>query len=794
MGNRNQCEKRSSRFRRRCLVGVLGLATWAFASTVCTESISHAQVIDQKIETKKAVDEIDPMIGTITKRNEADFYGLGKTFPGATTPFGMVQLSPDTITGGDNASGYNYLHDSIEGFSLCHLSGTGWYGEMGNFLAMPTTGPLEVNRDQARSTFNHDNERASAGYYSVQLDRYDVTAELTATRRAGMYRFTFPRSDSARIQVDLARRIGMKSRWLENSRQRVEFVDNQTVRGWMDCPHTDGGWGQGAGKVSYRLYFFARLSEPCLRKGIWDKHDVAAGVSKYEGANTGFFVEFRTNKREQVTMKVGISLVDLDGAQNNLDAEIAGWDFDKIHQLARQQWQNALSAVEYQGGSAKDRTVMATSLYHSFMEPRSIVDVDGRYRGADDTIRKSDRFQYRTVFSGWDAFRSHFPLLTIVRPDVIHDEINSWIELADTTDRDYLPRWEMLHSYSGCMLGNPAVSVVLDAYAKGIRSFDVTRAYVLCKNSVHRFGNQPHGYTPDSLSHTVEYAYSDWCVGRFAELLGRTDESEEYYHRSLAYANIWDPSVKWMRAKNVAGDWLAWSKKTDYGQGCVESNPYQQAWFVPHDIQGLMDLMNEDPGTAEDFFTSELVGFFEQAPEDLAWNDFYNHPNEPCHHVAFLFNYVGKPWLTQKWTRKICDVAYGLGPYGLGGNEDLGQMSAWYVLAAAGLYPVCPGDGIYQLTSPVFDEVTFKLDQRYASGSTFRIVAHHNSPENIYIQSAKLNNQQLDRAWIAHNEIASGGILEFEMGPRPNRTWGAPPPLSNVPKTIKQHLSPDRVE
>ncbi len=734
------------------------------------------------------VNAIDPMIGTITKRTDADFYGLGKTFPGAATPFGMVQLSPDTITGGDNASGYNFLHDSIEGFSVCHLSGTGWYGEMGNFLVMPTVGQLEVDRDRARSKFSHDNERASAGYYSVQLDRYDVRVELTATQHAGMFRFTFPRHAKSRIQVDLARRIGMKSRWLKHSRQFVEFVDEQTVRGWMDCPHTDGGWGQGAGKVSYRLHYYARISKPLIKRGVWDRLKVIPAVAEYEGANTGFYGEFETAADEQVLMKVGVSYVDMAGAQRNLEREIEGWSFEEVHHSARESWQQALRLVDFKGGSAKQRTVMATSLYHCFMEPRSIVDSDGRYRAADGTIRTADGYQFRTVFSGWDAFRSHFPLLTIIRPDVIHDAINSWLELAESTGRDYLPRWEMLHSYSGCMLGNPAVSVILDAYEKDIRSYDVDRAYELCVNSVERFGNHPHGFAPGSLSHTVEYAYSDWCVGRFAELLGKHQDSEKYYRRSLSYVNIWDPSVRWMRARDNEGAWIDWSKKTNYGQGCVESNPYQQAWFVPHDVQGLIDLMGEE------FFEAELKAFFDNTPEDLAWNDYYNHPNEPCHHVAFMFNYLGKPWLTQKWTRKICDVAYGLGPYGLGGNEDLGQMSAWFVSAAAGLHPVCPGDGMYQLTSPVFDEIVFKLDPQFYSGKTFKIVARHNSPENVYIQSALLNNRPLQRSWIAHNEIARGGTLEFVMGSTPNREWGTPPPLSNVPQAIERESKVSNAE
>ncbi len=721
------------------------------------------------------VDLIDPLIGTITLRTPDDFYGLGKTFPGATTPFGMVQISPDTITGGDNAPGYSYLHNTIEGFSLVHLSGTGWYGEFGNFLVMPTTGPLQPNRDLAKSEFSHDNETARAGYYSVLLDRYQTQVELTATQRTGFYRFTFPDGEAPRVQVDLARRIGMKSRWLEHSRQRVEFVGDRAVRGWMDCPHTDGGWGQGAGGVSYQLYYYAEFSRAPKSVGVWDREEVHREVREYEGTNSGLFVEFAPDESPELLMKVGLSFVDADGAKANLLAENPGWDFDEVARNARQSWADALSLVEFQGGSERDRIIMATALYHAFMDPRSIVDVDGRHRGADGVLRTAQGFRFRTVFSGWDAFRSHFPLLTLIRPDIINDIINSWDELATATGNNYLPRWEIMHSYSGCMLGNPAVSVVLDAYTKGIRGFDIERAYGLCVGSVEKFGNHPRGFTPNGLSHTVEYAYTDWCAGRLAEMLGKEADAKTYFERSKAYRNLWDDEAGWFRGKDEQGRPLPWYGKEEYGQGCVECNPYQQGWFAPHDVAGLMAVMGREA------FDDELEAFFDGAPDDLQWNNFYNHPNEPCHHVAFLFNYGGKPWLTQKWTRRICDIAYGLGPRGLGGNEDLGQMSAWYVLAAIGIHPVCPGDGVYQITSPVFDEATIKLSPDYYPGGRFTIRAENNSEENLYIQSATLNGKEHTRCWLEHSQIVAGGELVLQMGPEPNRDWGTPPPLSNLP-------------
>ncbi|MGI9428237.1 MAG: glycoside hydrolase domain-containing protein, partial [Bythopirellula sp.] len=346
-----------------------------FATACCLVCLGPAELVCAQ-ETV-TIDLVDPMIGTVTVRSPDDFYGLGKTYPGAASPLGMVQLSPDTITGGDNASGYNYLADSIEGFSLCHMSGTGWYGEMGNFQVMPTTGPLQIDRDQARSPFRHDHEMASVGYYSVLLDRYEVRAELTAAPHAGLLRFTFPAKDTSRIQVDLARRIGMKRRWLEHSRQRVEFLDNQTIQGWMDCPHTDGGWGQGAGGVSYRLYFYAKVDKPFDKKGVWDQHEHLSDRQQYEGTNTGFYGEFATTEGEQVLMKVGISYVDIEGAKTNLSAEIADWDFRRVHEATRRRWKETFDRVQLKGGSEQDRVVAATALYHCFLDPRSIVDVDG---------------------------------------------------------------------------------------------------------------------------------------------------------------------------------------------------------------------------------------------------------------------------------------------------------------------------------------------------------------------------------------------------------------------------------
>jgi predicted alpha-1,2-mannosidase len=353
------------------------------------------------------------------------------------------------------------------------------------------------------------------------------------------------------------------------------------------------------------------------------------------------------------------------------------------------------------------------------------------------------------------------------------------VELAELSDKGYLERWEIMNAYSGCMDGDPAISVILDAYTKGIRKFDVEKAYAACRQTAAGVGNQTnrpandfylsHGYVPEQVSWTLDNAYFDWCVGRFAESLGKSDDATIFTKRGQNYQNIYDPGVQSMHARDTEGNWIPWKGKIAFGQGCTESNPLQQSWFVPHDVQGLIDVMG-----AEEFARS-LEDFFEKTPDNFGWNPYYNHANEPVHHVPYLFAYAGKPWLTQKWVRRILDNAYRNGVNGIVGNDDVGQMSAWYVLGAMGFYPVCPGDGIYILGSPLFRRITIRLDPAWYSGGSFTILAQGNSEENCYIQKATLNGQPLNRAWIKHSEIVSGGTMELTMGAEPNVNWGTAP-------------------
>ncbi len=753
------------------------------------------------------VDAVNPMVGASTSVE----YGEGKTFPGAATPFGLVQLSPDTITGGDNGPGYSHEHTSIEGFSFTHMSGIGWYGDLGNFLVMPTTGPLKTERgvqsaqDGYRSKFRHETEIAQAGYYAVTLDDYQVRAEATVAAHAGMLRFTFPQSDAARVQIDLARRIGGTS-----TRQFVKVVDDRTIQGWMKCPPAGGGWGNGDGKADYTIYFYAQFSKPIGKCGVWSaeipagwsrkREDIESaqyrkvvaaarvleGCREQEGDHLGFYSEFSTTNGEPVLVKAGISFASLAGAKENLEHDIPGWDFEGVRGAARAQWERAFAGVAVKGGSEVQREAFATALYHAMLDPRAYSDVNGHYTGADGKLHQAAGFTYRTVFSGWDVFRSQYPLLSLIRPDVVNDTVNSLMQQAELSGNGYLARWEIVAAESGCMIGDPAVSVFAEAYLKGIRGYDVAKAYELCRASVdlakdngnHRPQYQQLGFVPDSLSCTLENAYFDYCAGRLAEALGKANDARRLLQRSLNYRNIYDKSVGNMRAKRADGSWTKWEGATRHGQGCVESNPYQQGWFVPQDVAGLMELMGKD------YFVSYLTEFFEKTPLTFKWNDYYNHANEPVHHAAYLFTYAGQPWLSQKWARIIMDHAYGAGVKGLCGNEDVGQMSAWYILSALGIHPVSPVDGLYVIGSPLFDEATIELDRHYYPGREFTVRNRRPSPQDPYVQSATLNGKPLTRAWLRHAEIAAGGTLELVMGPQPNKSWGSAPselPPRNFP-------------
>ena len=743
---------------------------------------------------------VNPFIGASTDVGKASAYhGLGKTFPGTTTPYGMVQVSPQTITGGDNGPGYSDEHQTIEGFSMTQMSGVGWYGDLGNFMVMPTTGPLKTvaGRENGslkgwRSRYEKATETAHAGSYYVRLSDYGIDVDCSATAHCGILRFTFPDNPLSRIQVDLARRVGGTS-----TRQSITMVDDRTIEGWMECTPDGGGWGNGDGKARYTVFFHATLSQPMKEYGFWsaeipkgtNRHregvtsdeylqrvaqsKIIRGEKHIEGDHIGFFTEFPTHRGDQVEMKVGLSFVDIEGARKNYKAEIEGIGFEQVKAQAFEQWNKALGKVSVKGGTDDERTVFYTALYHTMIDPRIYQDVDGRYVGGDYQIHQTEEgFSKRTIFSGWDVFRSQFPLQTIINPRLVSDMINSLTSMAEQSGKEYYERWEFLNSYTGCMLGNPALSVIADAYAKGIRTFNTEKALRYAVNSSNKFSNGEKGYMPSGacISNTLEYAYFDWCLSRFASMLGEKKIAKLYQQKGQDYRNIFNRQIGWFCPRNEDGTWIDWPEDGLHkeGLGCMECNPLQQGWFVPHDVPGFLQLLG-----GKQKAIAMLDTMFQNTPSHMFWNQYYNHANEPVHNVPYLYNRLGYPWKTQYWTRFICQHAYDNAVAGLKGNEDVGQMSAWYVLSASGIHPYCPGETRMEITSPIFDRVEFLLDSQYAHDGKFVIIAHDNSPENVYIQSAKLNGKPYNHCYIDFSQIASGSTLELFMGPEPNKKWGS---------------------
>ncbi len=767
---------------------------------------------------KDAADYVDPFIGAgstmptaeeATKMQHLDpnFTGFhGKMFPGPCTPAGMVQLSPDTITGGDNGAGYSYPNFTIQGFSFNHMSGVGAFGDMGNFMVMPTEGPLKTWYGETDhpgtgylSAYSKSSEVAQAGYYAVTLDDYKIRTELTATQRAGMLRFTFPKSDASRIQIDLARRVGGTS-----LHQTVKVVGDHSIEGEIECSGKGGGFM--GGKVSYTLYYHAEFSKPLDKVGVWsatlppppysvrkpnpdfikacETAEQIPGCKEKEGSHLGFYAEFPTQDKDVISLKAGISYVSIEGARANLSAEIPGWDFDAVRAQAHELWRQALSRVSVDGGTEDQKTAFYTAFYHAFIDPRTFSDVDGKYPGADGKPHVANGYIKRTIFSGWDIYRSQFPLLSIVAPSIINDQINSMISLAEENGTHYFDRWVLLNSYTGCMCGSPEVIVINDAYQKGIRNYDMKKAYDYSVVTCEKDSNGPNGYnsTGHGLAITMQNAYADWNLSELAKAFGHSDDREKYYKWGQAYHLVFDENASWtydkkgttdhpewkgwLNFKNKDGSFAAWQGLTG-GTGGMESTIFQTGWDVPHDIPGLMSLYG-----GKELFLAKLGAFFDHTTKFNRTNPYDDATNEPCALIPFMFNRAGAPWLTQKWVRRIATECYAAAPNGNPGDDDEGQTSAWFVLAASGLSQACPGDPRFEIFTPLFDKVTLNLDPKYSAGKSFVITTQNNSPKNVYIQSATLNGRPLNRCWLMHSEIVAGGKLDLVLGDQPNMKWG----------------------
>lgn len=704
---------------------------------------------------KKPAEYVDPFIGT-------DFHG--HTYPGATTPFGAVQLSPDTRRGNwDACAGYHYSDSTIIGFSHTHLSGTGCV-DLGDILFHPTIS--EITPNTAGYPFNflsfsHKNETAKPGYYSVKLDN-GISAELTATQHTGIHRYHFPSSGDPKIVIDLAHTL--ENEQIDSAYIRIvsptEIEGMRITTGWVPQQH---------------VYFSAKFSEPFDSASlIQNGHIINTEVC--QNGNIQAILSFNQLKGKSVTAIVGISAVSIDNARLNMNTETSDFNFDQYKQNAARQWDDKLSTITVEGNNEDQKKIFYTALYHSSIIPNTMSDVNGDYRANNNTIKKSNGSHYSTL-SLWDTFRAWHPLMTLTDTSLVNDMVNSMLSMYDSTGE--LPIWPLSSGETGTMIGYHSVSVITDAYMKGIRGFDAQKALDAMKKSswVTRKATDVYaknGYIPanlkkESISCLLEYAYDDWCIAQFAQALGDSVTSREYTQRALSYINVFDSSTGFFRPKNADGSWETPFNSFEVGRAYTEATAWQYRFFVPHDIRGLEYLFgsaNAFEQAIDSLFTTEsrIDG---NMPDITGLIGQYAHGNEPSHHIAYLYNYIGKPWKTQELIRRVQNEMYKSTPDGIVGNEDCGQMSAWFIQSALGFYSVCPGSGEYIFNTPLFEHAKIKL----ANGNILNIIAN-NPDKNTYIAEVILNGMPIQSNYITHEQLMQGGTLEFRLSPEPSKTRG----------------------
>ena len=708
---------------------------------------------------------VDPFIGT---------GDLGHTFPGATTPFGMVQPSPDTrLKGWGSCGGYVHSDAVMYGFSQTHLSGTG-IPDYGDILLLPFTGPVKWKTgylgtseeapgfDPAGygSRFDHATEVAEPGYYAATLTDYGVRAELTATTRVAFHRYTFMKADGAAVLVDLTHHDQVLGSWLK-------VIDDHTVAGFRRSK----AWAQ-----DQPVFFVATFDHPFSAEIATD--DAARpGLKEASGLSVKAALHFALKPGEQVRVKVAISAVDEAGASKNLAAELPGWGFDAARAAARRAWNRELGKIEVEGGTADQRRIFYTALYHALIQPNTFQDVDGRYLGRDLKVHRAKGWTEHTVFSLWDTHRAAHPLYTLIEPAKDLDFVKTF--LAEYRDGGRLPVWELWGNETNCMIGYHAVPVIVDAWMKGLRGFDPHLALEAMEHSAdedfrglkayREQGYIPADAEPESVSKTLEYAYDDACIARFARAIGEKAVAATYFRRAEAWQHLLDPQGFFHPREN--GMWKEPFDAQAITFDFTEATPWQYAFAVQQDLDGFMKRLG-----GADALDKRLDGLFNASPEMHGWEEEdvtgligqYAHGNEPSHHIAYLYDYAGKPWKTQALVRRIMARMYSTKSDGLQGNEDCGQMSAWYVLSALGLYQVCPGDPDYAIGSPLFDAAVIHLP----GGKRFTIRAAQNGEASPYIHSAELDGQPFDACHITHAALLKGGELAFAMGASPS-AWGS---------------------
>jgi len=727
---------------------------------------------------------VDPTIGTVGDEKKTSLHGGGKTHPGACYPFGMVQLSPDTVTGGDNGTGYNYCHKTIEGFSFNHMSGIGWYGDLGNLQIMPTVGETDLRSGSNRevpfrkgkigwkSPFDHKNETARAGYYSVLLERYGIFCEATVSCHTGQLRFTYPESSESGIIFNFSRRIAGRS-----PMQKIT-LDGRYVYGTVVCDHRYGGFGRGEGGIDYRLHFCLEVSKPFRKAQFFEKEEVyPEHVRSLQGEDLHLRMEFDTRQDEQILIRCGISYVDPEGAKNNLRAECPCFDFDGMAVRAEEAWESAFRGITVEGSNETDLTLFYTCLYHTMLDPRTATDLDGRYASSDGAIWKADH-AHRTMFSGWDVYRSEFPLLTLISPETVNDTVRSLLDIALKKNTSF-PRWELMGTDSECMVGDSGLLVMADAFLKGIRDFDIEKAYGIALASATApetlygkpFGSlrpsddtyQKQAFVPEDLSSTLEYLLADHAMAKLSLALGNRENYRYFSERDRRYAENFNPKTGFMGPRDENGDFLPVKDRYDK-TGCTESNLYQQSTFVPYDVEGLAALFGKE------HFLSLLEELFAKADLTALWNENYNHSNEPCHNLTHYFNVLGVPERTDYWTRRVQKEAYRTGAFGFCGNEDVGQLSAWYVLSALGLAQVCIAEPRYELNTPLFRYGEICLDPQYHKrgiSERFVIECDRDPLAFPYIERVFLNGNEINRRFLTYGEITDGGRLMLMLKKEP---------------------------
>lgn len=733
-----------------------------FLSLCLFAACSQKAKEDQKVhDLKKLTSFVDPYIGT-------GFHG--HVFLGANVPFGAVQLGPVNITQGwDWCSGYHYSDSTLIGFAHTHLSGTG-IGDLGDIIFMPVSGDVgeHLELKNYMAYYKHDQEEVKPGYYAVDIDKYDVKAELTATSRVGFHKYTFHKDEPAQVIIDLDRGIG----WDSPYETSIEWENDSTISGFRYSK----GWAS-----DQKVFFVAIFSKPIQSFKAANQAEALADVKSVSGKAVKGIAGFGAASDQEVMAKVGISAVSKDNAKLNLTTEIPGWDFDSVVESADGAWNKELNRVDVET-DARTKRIFYTSLYHTLIAPSTFNDVNGAYRGADLKVHQDTSFTNLTTFSLWDTYRAAHPMFTLLQPDRVSDMVNTMLKIYQQQGK--LPVWHLMANETNCMVGYSAVPVIVDAYLKGFDGFDKDLAYEAVKNTamkdergisfVKEYGFIPADSTVESVAMGLEYAISDWSVALLAKKRGNEADYEYFKKRGENYKNYYDSSVGFMRGRLSKDQWrtpfspfLAQHRKDDFCEG----NSWQYTWLVPQDVNGLMELMG-----GEEAFIEKLDALFmakgdmgEHASSDITGLiGQYAHGNEPSHHITYMYAYAGQPWKTAEKVSYILDSLYTDQPDGLCGNEDVGQMSAWYVLSSLGFYQVNPADGVFVFGSPKIKEATLQVKD----GKIFSIHVENGGAQNIYIQQVELNGKAYNKSYITYNDIMNGGTLHLTMGSEPSKEWG----------------------